>query len=106
MARTPEDKLRLGLFINPTGHHQAAWRSHDSQADASVNLQHYIGLIRRRHLLFLIPFFLGWLVVGETITLRTILAAAIILAAVLLVITAPHRQPAPAATALPEPAEA
>ncbi len=29
----------------------------------SLNLQQYIGVIRRRHLLFLIPFFLGWLVV-------------------------------------------
>jgi drug/metabolite transporter (DMT)-like permease len=53
-----------------------------------------------------VALFLGWLVVGETITLRTILAAAVILAAVLLVITAPHRRPAPAATALPEAAEA
>jgi polysaccharide biosynthesis transport protein len=29
----------------------------------SLNVQQYIGVIRRRHLLFLIPFFLGWLVV-------------------------------------------
>jgi succinoglycan biosynthesis transport protein ExoP len=28
-----------------------------------LNLQQYMGVIRRRHLLFLIPFFLGWLVV-------------------------------------------
>jgi drug/metabolite transporter (DMT)-like permease len=34
---------------------------------------------------------LGWLLAGEAITLRTALAAAIILTAVLLVITAPHK---------------
>ena len=34
--------MRLGLFINPTGHHQAAWRHPSSDADASVNLRHYI----------------------------------------------------------------
>ena len=39
-----------------------------------------------------VALFLGWLLLGESITLRTILAAAVILAAVLLVITAPHRQ--------------
>lgn len=53
-----------------------------------------------------VALFLGWLVAGESITLRTILAAAVILAAVLLVISAPHRTPLPAATALPEAAEA
>ena len=41
-----------------------------------------------------VALFLGWLLLGESITLRTILAAAVILAAVLLVITAPHRQAA------------
>ncbi|HYL83606.1 MAG TPA: EamA family transporter [Candidatus Angelobacter sp.] len=40
-----------------------------------------------------VALFLGWLIVGETITLRTILAAAVILTAVILVITAPHRTP-------------
>jgi drug/metabolite transporter (DMT)-like permease len=53
-----------------------------------------------------VALFLGWLLLGESITLRTILAAAVILAAVLLVITAPHRKPLSAATALPEAAEA
>ncbi len=53
-----------------------------------------------------VALFLGWLVVGETITLRTMLAAAVILAAVLLVITAPHRKPAePMATAIPDASE-
>jgi drug/metabolite transporter (DMT)-like permease len=53
-----------------------------------------------------VALFLGWLLIGESITLRTILAAAVILAAVLLVITAPHREPSSAATTLPEIAEA
>jgi drug/metabolite transporter (DMT)-like permease len=39
-----------------------------------------------------VALFLGWLLLNESITLRTILAAAVILAAVLLVITAPPRQ--------------
>jgi len=37
-----------------------------------------------------VALFLGWLIVGEAITLRTMLAAAVILTAVILVITAPH----------------
>ena len=49
---------------------------------------------------------LGWLFAGEAITLRTVLAAAVILAAVLLVITAPHRERVRAAGAMPEAAEA
>ncbi len=53
-----------------------------------------------------VALFLGWLGAGETITLRTALAAAVILTAVLLVITAPHKNPAEAAEALPNPGEA
>jgi drug/metabolite transporter (DMT)-like permease len=37
-----------------------------------------------------VALFLGWLIAGETITLRTVIAAAVILTAVILVITAPH----------------
>jgi drug/metabolite transporter (DMT)-like permease len=40
----------------------------------------------------IVALFLGWLLLNETINLRTILASAVILAAVLLVITAPHRE--------------
>jgi drug/metabolite transporter (DMT)-like permease len=47
-----------------------------------------------------IALFLGWLIAGETITLRTVMAAAIILTAVILVITAPHREPATVAAAV------
>jgi drug/metabolite transporter (DMT)-like permease len=40
-----------------------------------------------------VALFLGWLLIGESITLRTVIAAAVILTAVLLVITAPHAAP-------------
>jgi drug/metabolite transporter (DMT)-like permease len=53
-----------------------------------------------------VALFLGWLLVGESITLRTVLAAAIILTAVLLVISARHKDPAHADDALPVPGEA
>lgn len=53
-----------------------------------------------------VALFLGWLGAGETITLRTALAAAVILTAVLLVITAPHKSSAGAAEILPNPGEA
>src|SRR5229473_4527548 len=49
-----------------------------------------------------VALFLGWLFVGESITLRTGLAAGVILTAVLLVITAPHRDAESAKLALPE----
>jgi drug/metabolite transporter (DMT)-like permease len=53
-----------------------------------------------------VALFLGWLGAGEAITLRTALAAAVILTAVLLVITAPHKTALEAAEALPTPGEA
>lgn len=53
-----------------------------------------------------VALFLGWLIAGETITLRTVLAAAVIVTAVILVITAPHRAPAPATSPLPATGEA
>jgi FMN-dependent oxidoreductase (nitrilotriacetate monooxygenase family) len=37
-------KMRLGAFIMATGHHIAAWRHPGSQADAGVNIDHYIEL--------------------------------------------------------------
>ena len=39
-------KLRLGAFIMATGHHIAAWRSPGSQADAGINIDHYIALAK------------------------------------------------------------
>ncbi|HXJ07282.1 MAG TPA: EamA family transporter [Candidatus Acidoferrum sp.] len=53
-----------------------------------------------------VALFLGWIWADETITLRTALAAAVILTAVLLVITAPHKNAAEAAEVLPNPGEA
>jgi FMN-dependent oxidoreductase (nitrilotriacetate monooxygenase family) len=40
MSRQGE-KLRLGAFLYPGGHHVAAWRHPDAQADAGVNPIHY-----------------------------------------------------------------
>lgn len=53
-----------------------------------------------------VALFLGWLFVGETINLRTVIAATVILTAVLLVITAPRALPVPAPRRAAEPAEA
>ena len=53
-----------------------------------------------------VALFLGWLLIGEPITLRTVIAAAVILTAVLLVITAPHAAPRLAKRQVIEPAEA
>jgi drug/metabolite transporter (DMT)-like permease len=52
-----------------------------------------------------VALFLGWLIASETITLRTVIAAAVILTAVILVITAPHRTPAAASAPVPAPGE-
>jgi drug/metabolite transporter (DMT)-like permease len=49
---------------------------------------------------------IGWLLGGEALTPTTLLAAAVILTAVVLVITAPHRDPREAADTLPAPGEA
>ncbi len=53
-----------------------------------------------------VALFLGWLIAGETITFRTVVAAAVILTAVILVISAPHRAPAPVSDPIPAPGEA
>lgn len=37
-------QMKLGAFIYPTGHHVAAWRHPDSDADAGINLRHYVGV--------------------------------------------------------------
>jgi FMN-dependent oxidoreductase (nitrilotriacetate monooxygenase family) len=34
-------QLRLGAFIMATGHHVAAWRHPDAEADAGLNIDHY-----------------------------------------------------------------
>lgn len=53
-----------------------------------------------------VALFLGWAVAGEALTLRTGIAAAIILTAVVVVITAPHRDSAALDGAIPVPDEA
>lgn len=53
-----------------------------------------------------VALFLGWLFVGESINLRTLAAAAVILTAVILVITAPHPKPAPGRARVTAAAEA
>ncbi|WP_035057579.1 LLM class flavin-dependent oxidoreductase [Andreprevotia chitinilytica] len=42
MTSTAKKQLKLGAFIPGAGHHVAAWRHPDAQADGSINLQHYI----------------------------------------------------------------
>ena len=43
--------MRLGLFINPTGHHQASWRHPGADADAGVSFDHYrrVAVLAERH---------------------------------------------------------
>lgn len=53
-----------------------------------------------------VALFLGWALAGEPLTLRTGIAAAVILTAVVVVITAPHKDAAEAADAIPVPDEA
>lgn len=53
-----------------------------------------------------VALFLGWLLGGESLSLRTILASAVILTAVILVITMPHKDLAEAGEAIPAPGEA
>lgn len=44
--RKPGEKLRLGAFFNPTGHHVASWRHPQAQADAGVNFEHFVEITR------------------------------------------------------------
>jgi N-acetyl-S-(2-succino)cysteine monooxygenase len=39
-------QMKLNAFIHATGHHVAAWRHPQSQADAGVNFRHYVELAR------------------------------------------------------------
>lgn len=38
---TSKRQLRLGAFVQATGHHISAWRHPESQADAGLNFEHY-----------------------------------------------------------------
>jgi len=53
-----------------------------------------------------VALFIGWLIAGEPMTPRTWLSALVILTAVVVVITAPHRDPAHDVETLPAPGEA
>ena len=53
-----------------------------------------------------VALFLGWFLASEPLSLRTLLASLIILSAVLLVITAPHKDSIEADEAIPTPGEA
>lgn len=53
-----------------------------------------------------VALFLGWFLAAEPLSLRTLLASLVILAAVLLVITAPHKSPIEADESVPVPGEA
>jgi len=39
---TKRGKMNLGVYVNPTGHHVASWRHPRAQADAHVNIDHYL----------------------------------------------------------------
>lgn len=54
----------------------------------------------------LVALLIGWVLAGEALSQRTLISAAVILTAVVLVITAPHRDPREAVDALPAPGEA
>jgi drug/metabolite transporter (DMT)-like permease len=54
----------------------------------------------------IVALIVGWVLGAEALSPRTLLAATVILTAVVLVITAPHREPREAADTLPAPGEA
>ncbi len=43
----PTRQIKLGAFLMQTGHHIAAWRHPDAQADAGTNFRHYAELARK-----------------------------------------------------------
>ena len=53
-----------------------------------------------------VALFIGWLIAGEPMSARTWIAAGVILTAVIVVITAPHRDPAHDVESVPVPGEA
>ncbi len=44
MQNTRPDRMKLGAFFHPTGHHVAAWLHPGAQLDAGTNFQHYLRL--------------------------------------------------------------
>jgi alkanesulfonate monooxygenase len=43
---TRSGRMHLAAYYNPTGHHVASWRHPRAQADAHVNINHYIEIAR------------------------------------------------------------
>jgi len=41
-----DKQMRLGAYFNPTGHHVASWRHPRAEADAHINIRHYIEIAR------------------------------------------------------------
>lgn len=47
MSDTKARQIKLGMFLRPAGHHVAAWRRADAQADAGLDFSHYLKLAER-----------------------------------------------------------
>lgn len=47
MSKQSPRQIKLGAFLMQTGHHIAAWRHPDAQADAGRNFAHYVELARK-----------------------------------------------------------
>jgi alkanesulfonate monooxygenase len=61
-----DGQMVLGVFFNHTGHHVASWRHPGAQADAGVNLRHYIELAQTaERAKFHFLFFADWLAVRD-----------------------------------------
>ncbi len=41
-----QGRMKLAAYLNPTGHHVASWRHPRAQADAHVNVDHYIEIAK------------------------------------------------------------
>jgi FMN-dependent oxidoreductase (nitrilotriacetate monooxygenase family) len=46
MAGRQQRQIKLGMFLRPAGHHIAAWRHPEAQADGGVNFAHYTEVAR------------------------------------------------------------
>lgn len=44
MAEARTTRMQLGVFFNHTGHHIASWRHPKADADAGINIDHYVRL--------------------------------------------------------------
>ncbi|HLH78287.1 MAG TPA: LLM class flavin-dependent oxidoreductase [Candidatus Binataceae bacterium] len=47
MANPRPGHMHLGVFFNHTGHHIASWRHPGAQADAAINIEHYVEITQR-----------------------------------------------------------